>query len=376
MLDLSAMIQSLAREGIARPVLALSAGALRDNIATLATGLPAGYAVRLADKSLPAPDLLAAAMTGLGTDRVMSFHLPMTARVLERFPQAQVLMGKPMPAAAVAAFRRDHPGADRVTWLVDGCECLTEHLAIAGADGRPMRIVFEVDIGLGRGGYARPADLAAAVGRVVAPAQVVGLMGYEAHVNALPTLLGRGARAQRVAMRHLADFVDALPHDAREILNTGGSSTALMLPARGPGNELVVGSALVKPSDFDQPCNKRLRPALFILTPALKTVPHGLPGHPRLSALLRGLGLIGGRITFGYGGKWMALPVRPEGLRPSPFYAPSSNQQGWVLPEGTPPPGCIALRPTQSEGVIQQFPEIFVMDEGGLREVWPTWPPC
>lgn len=370
------MSGALARNGVHRPALVLDAAALRDNLGVLAAELPHGYAVRIADKSLPAPRLLAETMAALHSNRVMSFHLPLTARVLADFPEADVLMGKPMPSPAAAQFRRDNPDADRVVWLIDSCQRLTEYLAIAQADGRTLRIAFEVDIGLGRGGYARPSDLAAAVGRVVAPVQVEGLMGYEAHANALPRVLGGGGRAETRAMARLAAFVAALPPSARRILNTGGSTTAMDLPDDGPGNELVIGSAVVKPSDFDQPCNAALRPALFVVTPVLKTLPHGLPGHPRLSSLLRATGLIGRRIAFGYGGKWMARPVWPEGLRPSPFYAASSNQHGWVLPNRTQAPGWLVLRPTQSEALLQDFAEIHVLRDGVIAETWPVYPPA
>lgn len=371
----AALARALAQAGVHRPALVLDHGALTANLARLASNLPQGYARRVVDKSLPAHDLIAAALAGLGTRRVMSFHLPLTAQVLARFPQAQVLMGKPMPAPAAAAFRRAVPGAARVTWLIDDDRRLRDYAALAEADAQPMRIAFEVDVGLGRGGYARPADLAAALGRVAGTLRIAGLMGYEAHTAALPRLLGGGGRAQAAAMRRLAAFVAVLPLGAREVLNTGGSSTALALPPEGPGNEVSVGSALLKPSDFDQPCNAGLAPALFIVTPVLKEVAHGLPGHPRLSALLRATRLIAPRIVFGYGGKWMARPIWPEGLRPSPFYAPSSNQQGWAW-SGAPTPAALVLRPTQTEALIQDFPEIFVLSEGRVRESWPVIAPC
>ena len=370
------LVRALAQAGVHRPALVLDHDALMHNLVHLAARLPQGYARRVVDKSLPAPDLLAAAMTGLATDRVMSFHLPLTAQVLARFAQAEVLMGKPMPAPATAAFRRTVAGADRVIWLADGDARLRDLAAIAAADARPLRLAFEVDIGLGRGGYATPAALAAALEQVPRAAVVEGLMGYEAHTAALPRLLGQGARAQAAAMRRLAAFVAVLPHGSRRVLNTGGSSTALTLPPGGPGNDLSVGSALLKPSDFDQPCNAALRPALFIVTPVLKTVAHGLPGHPRLSAALRAARLIAPRIAFGYGGKWMARPVWPEGLGDSPFYAPSSNQQGWTLPRAAPTPTAIVLRPTQTEALIPAFPGMVVMRDGAVAEVWPGFPPA
>lgn len=365
---LAALAAASDAAGLDEPVLVLDRPAFQHNLAHLDAHLPAGYARRIVDKSLPAPDLLAAAFEGLRSDKVMSFHLPITARVLDRFPAAELLMGKPMPARAAAQFAA-RPGAERVIWLIDSAERLATYRAI----GAPLRVAFEVDIGLGRGGFATPDALRAAL-RDCGPLIPEGVMGYEAHVSALPALLGRGARAQSAAMTRLAGFIAALPETARRVLNTGGSSTALHLPKAGPGRELSIGSALVKPSDFDQPCNAALRPALFIVTPVLKTVPHGLPGHPRLSRALRGARVIGGRISFTYGGKWMAAPVHPEGLRASPFYGPSSNQQGWVLPRGAPAPDRIILRPTQSEAVLQHFPCLHLFDGQAITGTWPVWP--
>lgn len=370
--------QALASAGLHGPVLVLDHDALAANIATLRRDLPRGYALRIADKSLPAPDLLAAAMAGLATDRIMSFHLPLTARVLDRFAHAGVLMGKPAPVAMAADFLRGHARAGQVTWLIDSPRRAADYAALARDLGRDLPVAFEVDIGLGRGGFTDPGDLAASCLPGLTPR---GLMGYEAHTAALPALLGRGTRAQNAAMARLASFRQAVAEQACGnagdlVVNTGGSSTALALPPDGPGTELTLGSALVKPSDFDQPCNAALRPALFIATPVLKCVPHGLPGHPRLSRWLRHLRLIGGRIAFVYGGKWMAHPVWPQGLTGSPFYGESANQQGFVLPRGTPPPDRIWLRPTQSEALIQQFPALHVLQGGQITDRWPVWPPA
>ncbi|MDM7255518.1 MAG: alanine racemase [Paracoccus sp. (in: a-proteobacteria)] len=348
---LGVLDNALREAEIERPALILDLPAMRANLSYLTEHLPRGYAVRLADKSLPVPDLLAEAMEALNTRRIMSFHLPLTAAVLDRFPDAQVMMGKPVPATEAARFLASHPRAAQVIWLIDSATRADRYAALADRFG-PIPVAFEVDSGLGRGGFQSPAELSVLPG--LTPHAV---MGYEAHVSALPRLLGGGARAQNAAMARLAAFREALP--GIEIFNTGGSSTALHLPDGGPGNELVVGSAIVKPSDFDQPVNAALRPALFIATPVLKCVSHGLPGHPRLSRALRAFRLIAPRIAFVWGGKWMARPVWPEGLGNSPFYAPSSNQQGFTCAEA---PTRVILRPTQSEAVLQQFPVLHLFD--------------
>lgn len=361
---------ALKEAGIERPALVLDLDAFRQNLSYLNSHLPAGYRRRIADKSLPSITLLAEVMTGLGADATMSFHLPLTEQVLAQFPETDVLMGKPVPVGEAGRFIATCPQASRVTWLIDSEKRLAEYraLALAGAD---LKVAFEVDIGLGRGGFTDPAAMARAL-EDCSPITVRGLMGYEAHVNALPAILGKGEAAQRRAQARLREFVEQLPAASREIINTGGSTTALMLPETGPSNDLTIGSAVVKPSHFDQPCNHRLKPAMFIVTPVLKSHPHGLPGHPSLSEWLRQFRLIDPEIAFIYGGNWMAEPIWPEKLKTSPFYGVSSNQQGFTLPRGTRVPDHVVLRPTQSEALISQFSCLWVYQDGQITDQWAT----
>ncbi|WLD56663.1 alanine racemase [Salinispirillum sp. LH 10-3-1] len=372
-MSVSALGAALKKHGVERPALVLDWQAFQHNLTYLNDHLPTGYHRRIADKSLPSLDLLDRVLAGLHTQAIMSFHLPMTQQVLARFPHLDVLMGKPMPVGEVQRFLSSCSQAAQVTWLIDSEQRLAEYRALADS-GPPLRVAFEIDIGLGRGGFADPSALARAASNTGA-LTVAGVMGYEAHVNALPSLLGRGARAQREAQARLQAFVDQLPMEARQIINTGGSMTALMLPKEGPGNDLTIGSAVVKPSHFDQSCNQVLKPALFVVTPVLKVHPHGLPGFPRLSKGLRRLHIIAPDIAFIYGGNWLAKPVWPFGLNNSPFYGPSSNQQGFTLPRGATTPSHVVLRPTQSEALISHFPCIWVYRDGQISEQWPTLPP-
>lgn len=359
------LIRAVEAAGLHRPVLVLDDARLTKNLTYLQTHLPKGIALRLADKSLPVPELLQRGFDALGTQNVMSFHLPLTTQVLDRFPDTQALMGKPMPVAAAAEFLATRPDAERVTWLIDSPERLADYRTLATQTGQALRVSLEVNIGLGRGGFDTADALRTALSDT-GPLIPCGIMGYEAHVNALPWLLGGGATAQARAMAQLADFANCLAPDQRQIINTGGSSTVLGLPADGPGNDLTLGSLMVKPSDFDQSLNAAIKPALFIVTPVLKTYPHSLPGHPRLSRLLRQTRLIRDRIAFAYGGKWMAQPVHPTGLSVSPFFSASSNQHGFCLPRGATAPKHMIFRPTQSEAVLQQFGSVHVFDGSAI----------
>ncbi|WP_425045721.1 alanine racemase [Primorskyibacter sp. S87] len=369
------LIHACENAGLHRPVLVLDQMRLNANLICLRENLPTGIALRLADKSLPVPDLLEHGFQALGTDQVMSFHLPLTARVLARFPATHALMGKPMPVAAAAEFLNNCPDASRVTWLIDSAATLAEYRSLAVETGTSLRVAFEVNIGLGRGGFETPKELAACLSDT-SPLIPCGLMGYEAHVNALPKFLGGGAQAQEHAMNRLGAFVNCLSPEQRQIINTGGSNTVLGLPGNGPANDFTLGSLMLKPSDFDQTLNAAIEPALFIVTPVLKTCLHGLPGHPRLSGLLRGTRIIRDRISFAYGGKWMARPVYPEGLAKSPFFDASSNQNGLCLPRHAEAPGHFVFWPTQSEAVLQHFGTVHVFDGNDICREMDPFPIC
>lgn len=369
------LIRATEAAGLHCPVLVLDKARLDANLVHIRQALPEGVALRLADKSLPVPDLLKLGFQALGTDNVMSFHLPLTAQVLARFPKTRALMGKPMPIAAAAQFLTDCPDAARVTWLIDSAETFAAYRNLARETGAALRVAFEVNIGLGRGGFETPQELQACL-RDADPLIPCGVMGYEAHVNALPKLLGGGAPAQSRAAARLAGFVECLAPDQRQIINTGGSSTVLGLTGGGPANDFTLGSLMVKPSDFDQPLNADIQPALFIVTPILKTCAHGLPGHPGLSKILRGTRLIKDRIAFAYGGKWMANPIHPAGLTKSPFFDASSNQHGFCLPREVESPSHLVLRPTQSEAVLQHFPAVHVFDGGEISGEMVPFPLC
>lgn len=351
--------------GLHRPVLVLDEPRLTANLQYLKAHLPAGMCLRLADKSLPVPGLLKRGFDAFGTNRVMSFHLPLTEKVLAEFPGTEALMGKPMPVAAAARFVKTCPDAAQVTWLIDSAERFAAYRGLAEDTGTSLRVAFEIDIGLGRGGFQNPHETARCA-QDPGPLTICGVMGYEAHIHALPKFLGGGARAQAAATDRLRAFRDSLGPEQREIVNTGGSTTVLGLPADSPANDLTIGSLLVKPSDFDQLHNDPIRPALFIVTPVLKTCAHGLPGNPGLSRFLRRTHMIRDRISFTYGGKWMAKPVHPAGMAESPFYHASSNQQGLCPPRGSAAPRHMVFRPTQSEAVLQHFPSIELFDGQNL----------
>ncbi|TIQ31049.1 MAG: DSD1 family PLP-dependent enzyme [Mesorhizobium sp.] len=360
---------------IFRPCLVLDRDRLDANIALVKQRLAPGLAVRLVDKSLPCLPLLSYIARALETNRFMTFHPPVTQAVLDAFPEGDLLYGKPMPAgAAWAALTRG--GADwrsRVCWLIDTPERLAEYGALASALDAELRFAFEVDVGLHRGGFSGPTEIAAL--SIPKGLRCEGIMAYEAHAPEIPGLFGGAAKALKQASAKAAEFVSVLDPDQRRILNIGGSRTALL---HGPGvaNEVSIGSAFVLPSDFDTPGLDGFQSAALIATPILKALAPVLPGPATVSRTLQALGLFPKKGCYLYGGKWMAEPVFPEGMKPNGLIGLSSNQQFMGLPAGANvKPGDYAfLRPTQSEAVLQHFGAIAVFAGGRIVEFWPALP--
>ncbi len=378
------MSAALEEAGIHRPALVIDLERLNANLSILREAMRGGPAIRLVDKSLPALPLLAHAMRILGTRKIMSFHLPVTLAVLAEFPDVHALFGKPMPIAAVTqAFAhagRDQAGAlaGRVTWLIDSEVRLGQYASFARSLGTPLRIAFEINIGMQRGGFETPADLASAVRAASSEPLLLceGVMGYEAHVPAIPALFGGPKAALIQARARFSEFVAALPPGQRAILNTGGSQTAFSHSDNMVANEVSIGSALVKPTDFDRPGLGALAPAIFIATPVLKVLKTRLPGPRPMSALFQALGLFPRNGCFLYGGKFMARPVYPPGLKRNRIWGDSSNQQLMAFSTSHPvaPDDLVFFRPTQSEAVLQQFGPLQIMENGRITTTWPVLP--
>lgn len=378
------MSAALEEAGIYRPALVIDLERLNANLSIVREAMRGGPAIRLVDKSLPSLPLLGHAMRILQTRRIMTFHLPVTMAVLGEFPDAHALLGKPMPIAAVAqAFAHAGPDqasalAARVTWLIDTEARLAQYASFARTLGKPLHVAFEINIGMQRGGFDTPADLAKAVSAASGKPYLrcEGLMGYEAHVPAIPSLFGGPEAALRRAQARFYDFVAVLPAGQRAILNTGGSQTAFSHAGNRVANEVSIGSALVKPMDFDRPGLRALAPAIFIATPVLKVLKTRLPGSRLMSALVQALGLFPRNGCFLYGGKFMAQPVHPPGLKRNGIWGDSSNQQlmGFSAAYPVTPDDLVFFRPTQSEAVLQQFGPLQIMENGRITSEWPVLP--
>lgn len=382
--------RSLRAHGLARPTMLLDLDALDANIGAVVEAA-APRAFRIVAKSLPSLPLLEHVMKAAATDRLMLFHEPFLSAAAESCPGADLLVGKPLPAAAADHFhRRPARGpfdpTRQLQWLIDTPERLRQYRELAAAHAIPLQVNIEIDVGLHRGGVDSPAGLTRMLDAIAADPNLrfAGLMGYDPHVVAMPDLLGARAREfGRVQARYRAmvDAVRAHPADFAEdrlVFNTAGSPTyRLWSRVEGIANEIAVGSGLVKPTDFDLTTLASHRPALYIATPVLKAT-HGtaVPGLALVGDGQRAWNPNRARTFFIYGGKWMARPVSPPGLVLNPLWGRSSNQE---MLNGSnrvdlEVDDYVFFRPTQSESVMLQFGDIAVVRSGEIVDFWSPFP--
>jgi D-serine deaminase-like pyridoxal phosphate-dependent protein len=372
--------------GLAKPSLVIDRELLLKNIRTLTSHIGDRFDYRIVAKSLPSLPLLRTVMEASGSHRLMLFHQPFLNEVATHLPTADVLMGKPMPVAAVANFYRNlgdtvFDPARQLRWLIDTPQRAQQYAEFAGANAHTMKVCIELDVGLHRGGVRSDEQLLAILNILdTSPAvHFAGFMGYEPHVVKVPGDPVKHRDKAMAAYTHYVELArstlgDNWPQDV--LLNAGGSPTyQLYNEGRFPFNELAAGSCLVKPTDFDLPSLADHQPAAYIATPVLKSLDTlEIPGID-LGAVQAWWNPNRAKTFFTYGGYWKAIPESPAGLSVNPLFGRSTNQE---MLNGSAritlkPDDWVFLRPTQSEFVFLQFGDIAVMNRGTIDQLWPVF---
>jgi D-serine deaminase-like pyridoxal phosphate-dependent protein len=380
-----ALSRALREAGIAKPVLVIDRARLHANMQALRKTLAgSNLATRIVVKSLPARKLIEEIAQGLSADRFMVFNGPMVLDMARVRPASDMLLGKPLPALEVGAVC-DQLAAQgfsglRPQWLVDTPQRIREYAQIARSRTQVMRVNAEIDVGLHRGGFQSAEDLAAALDLIKQSPDLEfsGLMGYDPHVPKMPS----PGRAYDAVIKRYRDSVEVVrsrmgPDTSKFTFNTAGSPT-YSLHARDPlATEVAVGSAFVKPRDFDTRTLKDHIPAAFIATPVIKAVGETrIPGLEPLSGVLQFFDANSARAFFIHGGHWLAAPESPPGLEFNALYGRSSNQE--ILTGSSSvvlkPDDYVFFRPNQSEALFLQFADLLVYEDGKIVDRWPTFP--
>lgn len=366
------LTQLLKQHGTGLPQLLVDKARFFHNLEVIKSQLHYQVYPRLVVKSLANIELLEMASRYLETDRFMLFHLPQLREILRVFPESNVLMGKPMPMKAVERFYQLYPefNAANIQWLVDSNARLEQYLEFAKRSHLKLKINVEIDVGLHRGGLQSEQDFVKIM-NCLQQSQVYltfsGLMGYDAHVAKLPKWLKKIQEAfgeSQDLYRHYQEIIlKKFPELWSEQLcfNGGGSPTLSLHLHKTVCNDVAFGSVLLKPSDFDLLTLSAFKPALWIATPVLKVLSKAeIPAMEMLSKLP-----IKRQAIFIYGGYWLANYVYPYGLKPHVLYGRSSNQEMLTLAQNQviKVDDYVIARPTQSEAVIVQFKELYLLDQ-------------
>ena len=382
----AALNQLLRRAGTGLPLLVVDLERLDQNADLLASQLGQQLPLRLVAKSLASTGLLDYLAKKLGTQRFMVFHQPQINQLAVNFPQSDLLLGKPLPSAAALSFYQQlsqssgFVPAEQLTWLIDSQTRLQEYAALANALNQPLQIAFEIDIGLARGGFATPAELGAALTwlrNTPNRLRVRGLMGYDAHLAHTPFWTDQTSAVTQSAARYRAFITSAAAFSElwpqQPLLNGAGSLTyALHTQLDTPLNEVAVGSALLKPSDFDSDLLAAQQAALWIASPVLKALPGQLPFLDGSQQLLQRWNPNRQQAYYLYGGQWPAAPVSPAGLSYDSLYGRSANQERLIGSAGTglQVDDWVFLRPQRSEGLFELFNQLVLLRNGRLVGSW------
>lgn len=373
---------ALREAGVARPVLVIDRARLRANVRALTQTLERSrLATRVVVKSLPCRELLEEVAGGVGTDRFMVFNGPMLLETSRWRPSGELLLGKPLAAPEVASVcdALDAPGPGP-QWLVDTPDRIRQYAAIAQARNRVLRVSVEIDVGLHRGGFRGTGDLGAALDLIKGSPglSLSGLMGYDPHVPKSPS----PEKAYDAVIRRYQESVEVVrarfgSDTSGLTFNTAGSPTYALHARDTVATEVAVGSAFVKPKDFDTRTLLHHVPAVFIATPVLKALDRTqIPGLEPLAGVMTFFDANSERAFFIHGGHWLAQPESPPGLEFNPIFGRSSNQEmlngsrSVVLGADD----YVFFRPTQSEAVLLQFGDLLVYEDGRITARWPTFP--
>jgi D-serine deaminase-like pyridoxal phosphate-dependent protein len=380
----SALNELLKRDGPGRPVMVIDRERMNHNIDWLAASVGPDKTYRVVVKSLPCVALLGHVMERARTRALMAFHQPFLNAIATAYPDADVLLGKPLPVAAARQFyvklgSTAFDPARQLQWLIDTPTRLAQYQALARELGVAMRINLEIDVGLHRGGIEAFEALDPLFATIAADRRhlgFAGFMGYEPHLSGV--VGGLGAPTVQAVLARYHEFIGRARGHGYDpdtlTLNGAGSHTLAIYHDDATMNDLSAGSAVVKPYDFDTPYLADNVPAAFIATPILKRYDAlRAPGDPSLADVWQWWDPNRQRLYFIYGGYWKARFVSPPGV-PDPIYH-STNQE----PVSTSRSVDLAvddymfLRPTQSERVMLEFGDLLIVDDGKIVDRWPVF---
>ena len=371
----SKLNESLKRDGPGRPVMILDADAINHNVDLISASVGSNKNYRVVVKSLPSLRLLQHVANRSKTSSLMVFHQPFLNAVAEKMPEMDVLLGKPLPVNAVRAFyarlgRSSYDAANQIQWLIDSGHRLEQYMRLAKELGVAMKFNFEINVGLHRGGFDDPEQIASLISKMQESSAVVsvsGLMGYEPHLTGQKASLNDQSVQQVLTIYR--GFKERLSDSGMDLenlsFNGAGSHTLKIYEKDNTMNDLSAGSAVVMPTDFDTHHLSGNRPACFIAAPVLKRY----EGNPYMSDPPRNME----RLYYIYGGYWKSKIASPDEIGDPIYQSTNQSPITTALDVDLQVDDYVFYRPTQSEHVMLQFGDLLVVSKGNIETRWPVF---
>jgi len=284
-------------------------------------------------------------------------------------------LGKPLPVNAVRAFyarlgRSSYDAANQIQWLIDSGHRLEQYMRLAKELGVAMKFNFEINVGLHRGGFDDPEQIASLISKMQESSAVVsvsGLMGYEPHLTGQKASLNDQSVQQVLTIYR--GFKERLSNSGMDLenlsFNGAGSHTLKIYEKDNTMNDLSAGSAVVMPTDFDTHHLSGNRPACFIAAPVLKRY----EGNPYMSDPPRNME----RLYYIYGGYWKSKIASPDEIGDPIYQSTNQSPITTALDVDLQVDDYVFYRPTQSEHVMLQFGDLLVVSKGNIETRWPVF---
>ena len=371
----SKLNESLKRDGPGRPVMILDEDAINHNVDLISASVGLNKNYRVVVKSLPSLRLLQHVANRSKTSSLMVFHQPFLNAVAEKMPEMDVLLGKPLPVNAVRAFyarlgRSSYDAANQIQWLIDSGHRLEQYMRLSKELGVAMKFNFEINVGLHRGGFDDPEQIASLISKMQESSAVVsvsGLMGYEPHLTGQKASLNDQSVQQVLTIYR--GFKERLSDSGMDLenlsFNGAGSHTLKIYEKDNTMNDLSAGSAVVMPTDFDTHHLSGNRPACFIAAPVLKRY----EGNPYMSDPPRNME----RLYYIYGGYWKSKIASPDEIGDPIYQSTNQSPITTALDVDLQVDDYVFYRPTQSEHVMLQFGDLLVVSKGNIETKWPVF---
>ena len=367
------------------PFLLIDLDFLDQNITTFLQDKYESQQFRIVVKSLPSFELVKYIIKKTKTNNLMVFHQPFLTDLASKLSaNTDVLLGKPMPVKTARFFHDNLPIKNngfnphtQIQWLVDTTKRIEEYIGLAKELNKKLRLNFEINVGLHRGGFSSLEELKKGLRLIEQNKNWVsfsGFMGYDPQVVKLPSIIRSQKKSLKMANNFYEHCKNLVKNKYPNLWNknltfNGAGSPTLKLhnTNQSPINDIAAGSCFVKPTTFDVPTLNQYKPSSFIATPILKTFEQTtIPGLEKLQRFFTK------KSAFIYGGFWRADYCFPKGTKQNSLFGPSTNQTMINVPKNSSlnVDDFVFLRPHQSEFVFLQFGEILPIRNGKIQKPW------